>query len=99
MAAIAVRADQLKLITEYRKIFLDGNGGRLGYRKREPNEPPREEARLLKAMVGYHTNKLGYSIDDMAKLLHLLPAEFERMYAPEVFRVPEGKRQHLRIIK
>jgi len=73
--------------------------GRLGYRKREPNEPPREEARLLKAMVAYHKNKLGYSSAEMASLLHLLPAEFETMYAPDVFGTPESRRPNLRVVQ
>ena len=56
--------------------------GKLGYRKREPNEPQREQPRLLNAMVSYHIRKLGYSVGEMAEMLHLLPAEFEQMYAP-----------------
>ena len=99
MAAIAVRADRLKLITEYQKKNFWMEMGRLGYRKREPQEPVREEARLLKGMVGFHTKKLGYSSEDMAKLLHLLPSEFEKMYAPQVFGIPDDKRQHLRVVK
>lgn len=45
--------------------------GRLRYREREPNEPPREEPKLLKQMIAFHRNKLGYSTLERRKLLHL----------------------------
>ena len=62
MAAIAVRADRLNVVTPYQKkaFWMEGWGG-FGYRRREPNEPPREEPRLLREMVAFHRNKLGYS--------------------------------------
>jgi Zn-dependent peptidase ImmA (M78 family)/transcriptional regulator with XRE-family HTH domain len=40
MASIAVRADRLKLITPYQSKMFWIEMSRLGYRKREPNEPP-----------------------------------------------------------
>jgi Zn-dependent peptidase ImmA (M78 family)/transcriptional regulator with XRE-family HTH domain len=99
MAAIAVRADRLKLITEYQKKNFWMEMSRLGYRKREPNEPPREESRLLRAMIAYHTNKLGYSNAEMAKLLHLVPAEYEKMYANQDVNHTDLRRQNLRLVK
>lgn len=97
MAAIAMRADRLKLVTEYQRKNFWMEMGRLGYRKREPNEPPREEGRLLKGIIAYHTNKLGYSNSEMAQLLHLLPTEFDKMYNSE--GASERVRGHLRVIK
>jgi Zn-dependent peptidase ImmA (M78 family)/transcriptional regulator with XRE-family HTH domain len=98
MAAIAVRADRLNLITPYQKKVFWMEMGRLGYRKREPNEPPREHPKLLKQMVAFHRNKLGYSAQEMAKLLHLTEAEFQKMYPLEVPGDGEPRR-HLRLVK
>jgi Zn-dependent peptidase ImmA (M78 family)/transcriptional regulator with XRE-family HTH domain len=98
MAAIAVRADRLNLITPYQKKSFWMEMGRLGYRKREPNEPPKEYPKLLKQMVAFHKNKLGYSTQEMAKLLHLTEGEFQKMYPLET---PEGgaPRRHLRLVQ
>lgn len=84
MAAIAVRADRLKLITPYQSKMFWIEMSRLGYRKREPNEPPREMPSLLRQMVAFHMKKLGYSASDMAKLLHLRLQEFQSMYGEEM---------------
>jgi Zn-dependent peptidase ImmA (M78 family)/DNA-binding XRE family transcriptional regulator len=102
MAAIAVRAERLKLITPYQSKTFWIEMGRLGYRKREPNEPPKEHPRLLRQMVGFHINKLGYSFSEMAKLLHLRSQEFVDMYRPEILGDPFGEggaRPKLRVIK
>ena len=80
MAALAVRADRLKLITPYQSKMFWIEMGRLGYRKREPNEPAREIPKLLRQMISFHTKKLGYSLGEMAKLLHLKVAKFQEMY-------------------
>jgi Zn-dependent peptidase ImmA (M78 family)/DNA-binding XRE family transcriptional regulator len=98
MAAIAVRADRLRLITPYQKKMFWIEMGRLGYRKREPNEPPREEPRLLRQMVGFHRKKLGYSDPELAKLLHLTDAEFRRMYPAEP-PTDNAPRTHLRLVR
>jgi Zn-dependent peptidase ImmA (M78 family)/DNA-binding XRE family transcriptional regulator len=97
MAAIAVRADRLRLITPYQSKMFWIEMSKLGYRKCEPGEPPKEHPKLLRQMVGFHINKLGYSLGEMAKLLHLSVAEFTLMYSPEfVGSIPERK---LRVVK
>lgn len=80
MAAIAVRADRLNLITPYQKKMFWMEMGRLGYRKREPNELPREHPVLLRRMVEFHSNKLGYSREEMAELFNITASEFDAMY-------------------
>lgn len=98
MAAIAVRADRLNLITPYQRKMFWMEMSRLGYRKREPNELPREHPTLLRRIVDFHRNKLGYSIQEMAKLLNIFVPEFEAMYG--VLHVGTSERgQHLRLIK
>lgn len=99
MAALAVRAQRLNLITPYQSKMFWIEMSRLGYRKREPNEPPKEYPRLLRQMVSFHTKKLGYSFDDMAKLLHLQASEFQQMYRADVLGEPAGGRPQLRIVK
>lgn len=100
MAALAVRADRLKLITPHQSKMFWIEMGQLGYRKREPNEPPKEHPSLLRQMIGFHMKKLGYSLTEMAKLLHLKATEFQEMYRAEVVGEPAGGgRPSLRIIK
>lgn len=94
MAAIAVRAERLNAITPYQAKMFWIEMSKLGYRKREPNEPPREMPTALKRMVEYHQRVLGYSDADMARLLYLTVQDFQRMYSPE----PAAPR-HLRIVK
>ncbi len=98
MAAIAVRADRLKLITPYQSKMFWIEMSRLGYRKREPNEPPKETPNLLRQMIAFHMKKLEYSIKEMAHLLCLMPTEFESMYREEIAGM-NNFRPSLRIIK
>jgi Zn-dependent peptidase ImmA (M78 family)/DNA-binding XRE family transcriptional regulator len=93
MQAIAMRADRLNLITPYQSKMFWIEMSKLGFRKREPNELPREVPTKLRRMVEYHQRVLDYSDQDMADLLCLTPAEFNAMYASE----PPPK-PHLRIV-
>ena len=97
MQAIAVRADRLKLVTPYQTKSFFMEMGRLGYRRREPNEPPREEPKLLKQMIAFHHIKLGYSTLEMCKLLHLSEKEYEGMYGAQAFGTPPPRPQ-LRVV-
>lgn len=101
MAALAVRADRLKLITPYQSKMFWIEMGKLGYRKREPNEPPKEHPSLLRQMIAFHIKKLGYGISEMAKLLHLRAAEFQDMYRDEIIGEsgPASGRPALRVVK
>ncbi len=100
MAALAVRADRLKLITPYQSKMFWIEMGKLGYRKREPNEPPKEHPSLLRQMIAFHMKKLGYNLTEMAKLLHLKAAEFQEMYRAEVVGETGGaERPTLRLVK
>ena len=102
MAAIAVRADRLKLVTPYQSKMFWIEMSRLGYRKREPNEPLKEVPSLLRQMVSFHIRKLGYSASDMSKLLHLSVQEFQSMYGEDMTgeqSAPGGGRPLLRVVK
>lgn len=97
MQAIAYRADRLKLITPYQRKMFWIEMGKLGYRKREPNEPPREIPRLLRNMVAFHRRDLGYSSSEVAALLAVEAEEFEAMYGTE-FLDPIPRKPTLRVV-
>lgn len=97
MAALAVRADRLQMITAYQKKAFWAEMTRLGYRKREPNEPPKEEPKMLRQMVAFHQKKLGYLKSEVARLLDLNPSEFDQMYGPVMEAEP--RKAHLRLIE
>ncbi|WP_316227781.1 XRE family transcriptional regulator [Bradyrhizobium sp. SZCCHNR3015] len=102
MAALAVRADRLNLVTPYQSKMFWIEMGKLGYRKREPNEPAKEPPKLLRQMIAFHTKQLGYSVGELAKMLHLKAAEFQEMYRLEILGEPAGPggvRAQLRVIK
>jgi Zn-dependent peptidase ImmA (M78 family)/transcriptional regulator with XRE-family HTH domain len=100
MAALAVRADRLKLITPYQSKMFWIEMGTLGYRKREPNEPPKEHPKLLRQIISFHMKKLGYSAAEMAKMLHLKVASFQDMYRNEILGImPDGGQPKLRLVK
>src|SRR3954452_14562399 len=84
MAALAVRADRLMLITPYQSKMFWIEMGKLGWRKREPHEPQKEHPKLLRQMISFHMKKLGYSAPEMATLLYLRVTEFQEMYRAEI---------------
>ena len=104
MQSIAMRADLLGLITPYQKKMFFIQISKLGYRKREPHEPPREYPKLINKMINYHLNVLSYSKEELASLLNIDVLEFEAMYSQEMFGPPSegpngGRHQHLHVVK
>lgn len=103
MSSIAMRADILGLITPYQKKSFFIEMGKLGYRKNEPHEPPKERPKAIKKMIDYHLNVLKYSIDELAKILFISPSEFKRMYLMEgdgILGEPtDTGRPRLRVVK
>lgn len=101
MAALAVRASRLNLITPYQSKMFFIEMGKLGYRKREPHEPSREIPSLLRRMIQFHIRDLGFSIDEVASLLHLTLENFNSMYGEDllVHGVAGIKRGHLSLVK
>jgi hypothetical protein len=71
--------------------------GKLGYRKREPNEPKKEAPTLLRQMIALHRRRRGYSEADLARLLCLEVTEFQEMYGPEIID-PIPHRPNLRLV-
>ena len=97
MQAIACRAERLRLITPYQSKMFWIEMSKLGYRKREPNEPAKETPQLIRQMVEFHRRHLGYSANDLASLLCLTPAEMEAMYGAPMHE-PKPKPQ-LRLVQ
>jgi Zn-dependent peptidase ImmA (M78 family) len=98
MAAIAVRASRLNLVTPYQSKMFWIEMGRLGYRKREPNEPEKEIPSLMGRIINYHLGTLGYAVDELATLLHIGTQEFSDMYG--AILQPHGNdRPRLRVVK
>lgn len=95
MAAIAVRASRLNLITPYQSKMFWIEMSKLGYRKREPNEPAPETPQLLRKMVAHHRVRLGYSTADLASMLCLTEGEFDAMYGGPA---EPPARPHLRLV-
>jgi Zn-dependent peptidase ImmA (M78 family)/transcriptional regulator with XRE-family HTH domain len=95
MAALAMRADRLSLISPYQKKIFFIEMGKLGIRKLEPGEPPAEHPEALNRMIRFHQQVLSYSQNEMAKLLDLLPDEFDSLYGSAADR----NRPVLRLVK
>ncbi|MER9626074.1 XRE family transcriptional regulator [Mesorhizobium sp. M0296] len=84
MSSIVMRADRLSYVTPYQKKSFFIQMSKLGYRKNEPYEPPKEYPIKVNKLVDYHKNVLGYSDRELAKALYISEAEFERMYGSKM---------------
>jgi len=85
MQAILKRATDLGAITERQARYVWMQLSAAGYRKREPPELdiPVEEPRLLREMVDIHVGNLGYSTEELSKLLGLLESDLRALYLPK----------------
>lgn len=97
MASIAYRANSLNLVSPYQYKMFWIEMGKLGYRRREPNEPPVESPTLLRKMVDFHRVKLNYSESDLSELLCLSPEDFQSMYGAGALGLGAQK-AHLRLV-
>lgn len=82
MQALVMRAHGLGLLTDRQRRSWFMRFSSLGYRKREPAEldPPREEPFLVKALVRFHKDNLGYSDEDLMKMLGINTYEYRQWY-------------------
>jgi Zn-dependent peptidase ImmA (M78 family)/transcriptional regulator with XRE-family HTH domain len=78
MAAIIYRAETLKLIDADRirrlRIML------APYRTREPVDIPVEEPTILSEIIEMHLRELGYTSEELSKLLSIYEPEFSRLH-------------------
>ena len=95
MAAIAMRAFNLGMITPYQRKAFFIQLGKLGYRKAEPYEPEREYPWKVSRMLMYFRSVLNYSNSELATALFISEAEFRRMYIYE--DEDKGERSSMRV--
>jgi Zn-dependent peptidase ImmA (M78 family) len=97
MQALLMRASALNLISDNQSRYLWQQISAKGWRLREPADVdfPPEVPTVLPSIVASHLNDLGYSLDDLTKLLRIHAAEFMDMYGD--FNPPK-ERPRFRII-
>jgi len=89
--ALIYQASRLNLITPNQYTRLNVMYSKAGYAKAgEPFPVAMEKPSTLSAAVGYHLTSLGYSLEEMAKLLMLNIQEFSDTYT---------ERPRLRVVK
>lgn len=100
MGALLKRAETLGRIQPRRARYLWMTMSRLGYRTREPTEGDiaPEMPETLRDIVDAHIRGLGYSGEDLAHLVALLPAELESTYGVRGSSDPGG-RHRLRVVR
>lgn len=77
--ALIKRTHDLKLITPSQYKFMNIQYNKF-FKGDEPVDIALEQPFRLNNMFRYHQDELGYSIDDLAKLLAFLPQDVERVY-------------------
>jgi Zn-dependent peptidase ImmA (M78 family)/transcriptional regulator with XRE-family HTH domain len=73
------RAHDLKMITDLQYKYLMVSYSK-AFKEGESYPIPIEQPTRLKDMINYHINLLGYTIGDLARLLHLSADETQRAY-------------------
>jgi Zn-dependent peptidase ImmA (M78 family)/transcriptional regulator with XRE-family HTH domain len=84
LAALIYRSYSLGLITErhYRTLNMNLNNLPNG-RKREPGEFAAEQPALIKRVIRSYKDDLGYSLDELCKLLVVTSEKFTKYYCDE----------------
>ena len=80
MSSIAMRADRLGMISPHQKKMFFIQMGKLGYRKAEPHEPPKENPEKIGKVIRFFFEKLDFSKEDLAKSLMISVPRFDEMY-------------------
>ncbi|PRI12848.1 hypothetical protein B2J96_23915 [Mycobacterium shigaense] len=84
LAALIYRAHALGLISERHNTTLNMELNRLpNGRKREPGEFKPEEPTLIRRVVATYRNDLGYSIDELCRLMVVTREKFMQFYIDE----------------
>lgn len=83
MQALIVRAKELEVISERRYTSLFQQLSRFGYRKREPHPIDPESPRLVKSLLDKHRVELGYTDEELARLLRVKIEDLYEWYYPD----------------
>ena len=99
MSSLLMRAKSLGLLAYNQERYLWQQFSIAKIRLREPPELdfPREKATILPDLIEAHIRQLGYSIADLASLLHVESPELASLYGLTLTQ--EAKIRHLRLIK
>ncbi|HKV48431.1 MAG TPA: XRE family transcriptional regulator [Candidatus Acidoferrales bacterium] len=71
MSALLKRASDLGMMTPRTKQYLWTQMGMRGFRKHEPVVIPREKATLLSELLDFHSNSLGHTADEIARIMRI----------------------------
>lgn len=101
MASLLMRARSLGLLAYNQERYLWQQFSMAKIRLGEPPELDfeRERATALPDLIQAHIQQLGYSISDLAGMLHLQPDELSTLYGLSISPQPSASVPHLRIIK
>jgi Zn-dependent peptidase ImmA (M78 family)/DNA-binding XRE family transcriptional regulator len=80
MAALVMKAHSLEKITDRQKTGFFMEMSKAGMRTKEPDTVPPETPTLMKDLIAMHLDALGYSVAQLASLLHLEEDEFNTLY-------------------
>lgn len=82
MAALLERAKTLELITQRQYVRFRSELSRRGYLRREPAEldVPPEQPTLLRAIVAFHVQQLGYGLTELAEIVRDRPQRVRAAY-------------------
>jgi Zn-dependent peptidase ImmA (M78 family)/transcriptional regulator with XRE-family HTH domain len=83
MNALLKRACDLGTITERTKNYLWFKMGSLGYKTVEPGPIAPEQPKILDEMIEIHTKELGYSVQDLARLMVAPEEAIRNRYIPQ----------------
>ncbi len=83
MQALIYRAKDLEVISERRFSSLFQQLSRFGYRKREPYPIDHETPRLVKSLLDKHRIELGYTDEELARLLRVRIKDLYQLYFPD----------------
>lgn len=80
MGALLTRAHRLKYITSSNARRMWTLMNKYGYRKREPISIDEEQPTLLKEIISEYKNTMGYSDEELMKLLHLNNSDYHNFF-------------------
>lgn len=89
MAAIAVRGKDCGAIGSDQLSSLMKEMGSRGWRKREPVDVPTEHPTVFGQMLRHPLDKLGWSIDELASVLHTTVVDLQRLLGSTISVAPE----------
>ena len=87
IASLIYRAKSLKTITYNQERYLWTQYNAAGYRRKEPVELPKETPSIIQDLINLHLNDLGYSEEELSKILLSNTDTFVDLYMKKRLRV------------